>query len=71
MDQELKDLEKPLVDLSKVPGELNFDLVHLGHTGKVKVVKADDPKRLTPGTTVSFFIYTHKYHMFVSCSQSM
>ena len=51
MDQELKGLEKPLVDLSKVPDELHFDLVHLGHTGKV-VVKADSPNKLSSGTTV-------------------
>ena len=40
--------------VGKVPEELNFDFVHLGHTGKVKVVKADGPNKLSPGTTVKF-----------------
>lgn len=57
MDQELQGLEKSLVDLSRVPDELQIDFVHLGHTGKVKVVKADDPKKLSPGTTVIYILF--------------
>ena len=46
------------IDLSDLPEELNFDLIELGTSGNVKLIKKDDKsnKNIQPGSTVCNFL---------------